>query len=419
MHLSFPLSRIEGRASLRVEVEGKIVRAVELRVEESSRLFEQWLVGKACEDVPSLVQRVCGVCGFAHLIAALKALESIAGLTLPEPVVVLRKLALIAGTCWSHITHLYFMVLPDCLGYESIFDVLKERKEGKLGLRMQELAARALTRLLGGNVHGMRARVGGFYKLPTQRELQQLQKEFLQLQRMSKQALEFFSNLHFLDFEREVPQLALCNHQNYTLYEGKVLSSTGVEFETTHYSEYLKEFSKAYTNAKHCLFQGKVFAVGALARMQLNQKYASNELVKELAKKLNFNSPFSNNLAQALEVLELTTQALEMLEELKLGQQLRPAGLEGGESVASLEAPRGTLYHHYKVRSGKIERANIITPTAQNLECIEADIRTFLPKLLDLPEAQFKLKLEQLIRSYDPCISCSTHFLELKLSKIA
>jgi coenzyme F420-reducing hydrogenase alpha subunit len=411
------LTKIEGHARLVVELERKRVKGVRFDVFESSRLFEQVLRGRSYEQVLQIVQRICGVCGFVHLINAIKALEAAFGVEPSEQTVKLRKLFLAAGTIQSHVTHLYFMSLPDYLGYEGIIQMVRRRrKETRDALKFQELARGALELLGGRAVHQITLDIGGFKKLPTKAKLESLLDQFKAMESLASSTAELFSSLSFPEFESPTNYLALSNERSYALYEGVARSTNGIAFPPAFYRKHLQELKKEYTNAKHCLLDGKSFMVGALARLNLNHRYLCDEAKRFAIKPQN---PFLNNLAQAIELVQLVHDSIRTLEEL-LGSSMRmeraKLRIRAGRGIAATEAPRGTLFHEYVTnKKGFVIDANIITPTAQNLENLEKDLRKFLPSVLSLGRDELVLELEKLIRAYDPCISCATHFLELEL----
>jgi coenzyme F420-reducing hydrogenase alpha subunit len=411
------LSKIEGHARLVVELERKRVKRVRFDVFESSRLFEQVLVGRSYEQVLQIVQRICGVCGFVHLLNAIKALEEAFGIEPSEQSIKLRKLFLATGIIQSHVTHLYFMSLPDYLGYDDVVQMArKRRREVRDALRFQELAMDALALLGGRAVHQIAIGIGDFKRLPTQVRLEGLLNRFKAMKSLALSTARLFSSLSFPEFRSPTSYLALSDGRSYALYEGKVKSTDGMAFQPRFYKRHLRELRKDYTNAKHCLLEGRRFMVGALARLTINHRYLCDE-AKEFA--IKPQNPFLNNLAQAIELVQLTHDSIRILDEL-LESGIKMEGtkvrVRAGKGIAVTEAPRGTLFHEYTTnRSGFVVDANIITPTAQNLENLENDLRRFLPSVLGLRRDELVLELEKLIRAYDPCISCATHFLELEL----
>jgi coenzyme F420-reducing hydrogenase alpha subunit len=201
--------------------------------------------------------------------------------------------------------------------------------------------------------------------------------------------------------------------------EGHISCVSGQCLITKDYDKHLKEFFNPDSTAKFVQIAGKSYAVGALARINNNLKFLSKDAKKIItSNKIKFPNynPFFNNFAQAVETVHLFDRCIEILTKLKLKEEPLPKiKPKAGRGIGVLEAPRGILFHDYTFnKKGEVVKANIITPTSQNLMNIENDIKDFLPGLLKYKKPRIALELEKLIRAYDPCISCSTHFLEVK-----
>jgi len=419
------LTKIEGHGSLVINVKDKNVEELHLDVFESSRFFEPILAGRKYSEASEISSRICGICAIAHYFTALKAIERALGVDPSDQTVELRKLLYLAGDLQSHVAHIYFLALPDYLGYESAFVMAKDHPEDvKRALRMRKLA-NDLIEVIGGRlIHPFTPVVGGFSSLPTRGGLEELLKRFRHVSDDVQATVDLLKSLDMPEFERKTEYLALVKNGTYPIYDGEEIASTdGPSFPVTNYREQIKEFLVPYSTAKHSIHQttGKSFSVGPLARLNINRKYLSDnakETIDRIGVKFPSSNPFMYNVARTIEVVHYIDEITGILEELL------EAGLRGeepevrakaGEGIAATEAPRGTLYYHFKLDgNGKIEYANIVTPTAQNLENMEDDIRAIVPQLLSLPREKLILILEELIRAYDPCMTCSTHFLEVK-----
>ncbi len=234
---------------------------------------------------------------------------------------------------------------------------------------------------------------------------------------------ELFSSLQYPLFERETEYISLKQLDGFPLLTGDIVSSKGLNIKAKDYTKYMNEYIVPYSTAKFAVKDGKSYFVGALARVNNNQKLlckdAENIIRKSKYKFPSYN-PFVNNFAQALELIHWIDRAIEIIEKWEFKkeyeQEIKPKAEKG---IAVTEAPRGLLFHKYEFDSkGFVKKCNIITPTCQFLRNLEEDIREYVSKnLIDKPEKELKLEIEKLIRAYDPCFSCSTHFLELDLKR--
>jgi len=419
------LTKVEGHGSLVLNITDRKVEELRLDIPEGSRFFESILVGRNYSEAAEISSRICGICAIAHYLTALKAVERALGVTPSEQTIELRRLLYLAGDLQSHLAHIYFLALPDYLGYESALAMIKDRPDDvRRALRMRELANNLVEAIGGRLIHPFTPIVGGFSSFPTRVELMGLLERFKGARKDAMAAVDLFASIDLPEFERKTEYLALRGEGAFPIYEGgEVASSLGPSFPVAAYEEQIEEFVVPYSTAKHSVRKstGKSFSVGPLARLNLNMKYlsdAAKESIERACAKFPNSNPFMNNLARTIEIVHFMDEivgTLERLLEAGLKEEKPEVRVRAGEGIAATEAPRGTLYHHFKVGGrGKIEHANIVTPTAQNLENIECDLRALAPELLDLPKDKLVLTLEELIRAYDPCITCSTHLLSVK-----
>jgi coenzyme F420-reducing hydrogenase alpha subunit len=420
------LTRIEGHGSLTINVRDRRVEELRLDIFEGSRFFESLLVGRKCSDAAEISSRICGICAIAHYLTALKAVERALGVVPSEQTVELRRLLYLAGNIQSHVAHLYFLALPDYLGYESAFAMLKERPEDvKRAFRMRELANDLIEAIGGRLIHPFTLVIGGTTSLPPKSKLEGLLKCFRRARKDALDTADLLASLEMPSFERETEYLALRKGEMFPIYDGEEIASTdGLSFPVMNYHEQIKEFVVPHSTAKHSVRKssGRSFSVGPLARINLNGRYlsdAARDWMGGAGVRFPSSSPFMNNIARAVEVIHYIDEVASALERLLgagLAEERPEVKMRAGEGIAATEAPRGTLYYHFKLNGeGRIEYADIITPTAQNLENMEEDLRALAPKLLELPRKEMVLILEELIRAYDPCITCSTHLLQVKL----
>jgi len=416
---------VEGHGSLVIDIKNRKVKDLRLNIFEGSRFFEPLLKGRGYDEVPEISSRICGICVIAHHLTAVKAVEKALGVTPSEQTIELRKLLDLAGLVQSHVLHLYFLALSDYLGYESTLAMIGEHPEVvKRALRMKKLANDASELIAGSPMRQATPVIGGFTSLPTKHQLEHLLRRMKDAKTDAIKTLDLFASLKVPEFERKVECFALAKEKTFAIYDGEQIASTeGLYFPVEEYQQHIKEFVVPYSTAKHSISvsTGESFLVGALARINVNKQHLSDgakEAMDRIEVRFPNYNPYMNNLAQALEIVHSIDQivcTLEKLLDVGVKDEKPEVKVRAGEGVAATEAPRGTLYHHYKINNaGRVEYANIITPTAQNLKNMEEDLKAVVPQLLDLPKDEIVLNLEKLIRAYDPCISCSTHFLETK-----
>jgi coenzyme F420-reducing hydrogenase alpha subunit len=297
----------------------------------------------------------------------------------------------------------------------------KRHEEVHRALRLEKIST-DIIRLIGGRpIHPVAADIGRFTDVPTKEKLEMVLKKFKEMKEDAGKTAKLFMSFRTPNFQNLTRQCALKKEGDYPLYDGKICTTDGIEFDPKNYKKYLTEYMKKYSTAVNIKFNDECLIVGSLARLNLNYKNLSDdakELLNSSRIKLPSYSPYLNNLAQAIELVHFIDEGIKITENL-LSFNLKKEQIKikpnVGVGITAIEAPRGVLYHHYKLdKNGVIQYANIITPTEQNLDSIENDIKKIFPTISHLPREKITLELEKLIRAYDPCISCPTHFLEVK-----
>jgi len=415
------ITKIEGHASLRVVVEDNKLKTVELGAFEGARFFEGLIVGRKYYEVPIITSRICGICSCIHVTASLQAIENAFGVKVSEQTRLLRELLCVGERIRSHASHLYLFALPDYLGYESALAMApKHKEEVNKALELIKLGNNIVTAIGGRDMHPIAGVVGGFTKIPDKEEFKELLNRLKKQKRDAIKTVELFAKLKYPKFERQTQYFALYDN-GYSTISGDVRSSDK-KIKPKSYKEHIKEVIKEYSTAKFSTINGRSFMVGSLARVNNNHDTMSKDtkkLIKKLKLRFHIYNPFYNNLCQALELVNHFDRAIEMLEDLELKEE-EPVKVivRQGRGVSCVEAPRGLLFHDYEFdESGKLVKANIITPTAQNLNNLEQDLWAYLPIILNKSDDKVKLEIEKLIRAYDPCFSCSAHFLEMDLER--
>ena len=416
------ICKIEGHAHLTLKIENSKVVKAELKAAEGARFFEALVLNKKVKDVQEVVSRICGICSCAHSVAAVQALEKALDIKPEGKQILIRELLTIGERIRSHSTHLYFLALPDYLGYDSALTMnAKYPKEVNDAIYLISTGNKVVEVAGGREIHPF-LDIKEDFKLSKQ-EIDDLIERLKESLKISEKTMGLFSELKYPELRREVDYLCLKEENGkYANISGKVVSNSG-NLNLRDYKHHLKENIKEYATSKFVLKDDKPYLTGAIARVKNNLEILKKEhdLRKYLNKLLvNFENPFYNNLAQAIEMHYEIKKCIELLNELKKIGEITPKGevkIKSGEGVSAVEAPRGTLFHEYKINEkGEISYCNIITPTAQNLNMMEQDIIKYVDILLKKETTKEKIvsEVEKLIRAYDPCFSCSTHFLKVK-----
>lgn len=420
------LSKIEGHLDMDVIIEDGKITDVKFMIMENKRFFEKAIIGKPFLQIPQLLSRICGTCSVAHLLAAIEAVEHALGYKPSEQTVLLRKLLTYGLMIRDHALHLYIFTMPDVIGKDSILDFDEnDEKEGRLLHDMFDLkrAGNKLSTIIGGRaVHAPFPMPGGFVKYPTEQEIKETAEELKKVRDKIFFAMEIFDTCDF-KLERKTRFVGL-KTDDYSFLDGPALCSEGgFCVPEKHFRQQLKEVVIPYSTALGYTLHGEEYMVGALSRMNVNRDALHPNTQRDAAKyiaKFPSIDVYNNNLAQAIETLHSIDHAIEILETLKIdptpADKIPP---KAGEGVGVIEAPRGTLYHYVKLdEAGVVLEAEVVVPTAQNQINIENDIRALVQVYLDkdgenLDRDHVKFEIEKLIRAYDPCMSCATHFLKL------
>ncbi|MCS7118756.1 MAG: Ni/Fe hydrogenase subunit alpha [Archaeoglobaceae archaeon] len=410
------VTQIEGHGKIHFDIrDGKVVE-VRVEIQEGSRLFESFLRGRRAEEVPQMSSRICGVCPVPHNLAAVQALENAMGIEVSEQIKMLRELAIASQIVHSHALHLYVLAAADYLNVSGISEVYAKFPEAvKRCIRIRAVGNRGVEVVGGRAVHPINSIPGGFAKLPTRLEMEKLAKDFRSIINDCIETFNMFASLKYPRFERATEYLAIDDGKHFPAYSGRLVTNRGLKFEAREYRNYIKEFFKPYSNTKFCVMNGHGFHVGAIARVNIFKDRLNpiaSDLLKNSPIRFPSDNPFHNNLAQALEMVHYTEEAIRISEELavKLKDEERPKQTKAGTGVGVVEAPRGTLIHEYTVdENGIVRGANLIIPTGMNTTNIEEDLYAILTENIKKPKDELKKLAELLFRAYDPCLSCSTH----------
>lgn len=416
------ISKIEGHARLDVEVKANTVTRCEFAISDYKRFYSKAVEKKPAVAAPGLLSRICGTCSNAHVMASLKAIEQALGINVTSQTQARRELVNAGLYIRDHALHLIIFVLPDVYNLNSIldFDESDPQKRQLLeNLFKLKAAGNNLSVFAGGrSVHAPDLVVGGFNRPVNNLQIPKLVQELTSIRPIAIQLVELFASLNF-KFERTHHYLALRgeNHYDYLLshtlktYDGRL-------FPDRHYRQHLLHVQIPYSQASGYQFEGSDFLVGALARLNINQDLLHPNTKQSLKNALiRFPSIniYDNNLAQAIEIVDAIDYALDLLEQREFSPENPiPATRNTGDGIGIIEAPRGTLYHAAHVVDHRIDRYEVIVPTGQNQINIGNDLKQLIQENLTLSEPQLEHECEKLIRAYDPCMSCASHFLKVK-----
>ena len=416
------LARVEGEGALRVTVKDGVVHDVQLRIFEPPRFFEAFLQGRHFSEVPDIVARICGICPVAYQMSAVHALESIFGVTVDGPLRDLRRLLYCAEWIESHTLHIYMLHGPDFLGFESGIDMAKSYPDiVKRGLRLKK-AGNDLLALLGGrSVHPVSVKVGGFSKVPSKKDLASIKEDLLWVRDAAIETVKWVAGFEFQDPEHDYIFVSLRSAMEYPMNEGRIASSRTLDIPTQEFEQHFSEEQVPYSHALQCTLNGASYFVGPLARLHLNYERlsaVSKHTLADTGLRLPFTRASMGIVARAVEVLFAVDEALRIIDQYQPPPEPAiPIEVKPGTGMAATEAPRGILYHRYRVQDdGRIQEAKIVPPTSQNQSRIEEDLRAYLPGILHLSNKEAAINCEKIIRSYDPCISCATHSLKLDIA---
>jgi sulfhydrogenase subunit alpha len=418
------LARVEGEGALYVKMRGDKITDVQFKIFEPPRFFEAFLRGRMYSEAPDITARICGICPIAYQMSAVHAMEDAFGVHVDGQLRALRRLVYCGEWIESHVLHIFMLHAPDFLGYPDAIHMAQDHPEMvKRALQLKK-AGNAIVALVGGReIHPVNVRVGGFYKVPSKQEFTRLVEQLKWGRDAALDTVRWVAQLPFPDFEQDYEFVALRHPEEYPLNEGRLVSNKGLSIAVRQYEDHFVEEHVAHSNALHSLLKERgAYFVGPLARYNLNFDRLS-PLAQEAARAAGLGptcrNPFQSIIVRSVEVLYAFDEALRIIEQYEMPSQpaaeLLPRASVG---YAITEAPRGILYHHYRLDDeGLILDAKIIPPTSQNQKTIENDLRHYVEQALHLPKEQLTWQCEQAIRNYDPCISCATHFLKLYIER--
>ena len=417
------LARVEGEGSLHIKLKEGKVEDLALRIFEPPRFFEAFLVGRSYLEVPDITARICGICPVAYQMSSARALEKIVDIEIPGDVRTLRRLLYLGEWVESHVLHAFLLHAPDFLGYESALEMARDHPDVvKAALKLKQWGNRIMEVIGGRSVHPVSPRVGGFHRAPKKEELSPLLTNVEEVKRTAFDAIDWVMGLKYPDLRREVEYVSLWKSDEYPILEGRIRSNKNIDVPEEDFEKLCIESQVPYSTALRYMIGGKTpYVVGPQARVNLNHERLAPEVrdkIKELGISFPIENPYMSIIARMLETAHSVIEAEDIIKEYRVpASPYVKKEPRSGEGAAITEAPRGMLYHKYSIDSkGIVKKANIVPPTSQNQTSIEADLLELAPRLAKMQNDKATWLCEQTIRNYDPCISCSSHFLKLDLT---
>lgn len=422
------LARVEGEGALELHIKDENIESLRLKIFEPPRLFEKFLQGRSHQQVIDMVARICGICPVAYQMSAVHAIEN--AFTVPEPVYVkqLRRMFMCGEWIESHALHIHLLAAPDFLGASNAIELAQRFPDQvKRGLRLQALGNRLIKLFGGRSVHPVGVCVGGFFREPDANELILLRAELRHALDDAEQLVRWVAQLTLPNDDQEFISVCLHSDEQYAMNDGRIIATDGLDIDISRYEDYFTEFQAEYSTAKHAHYQGKPYLVGPLARLNNNWQQLHTRqlrLLAEIGLSLPSHNMFHSIIARAIEIDYALDEAIKMIDELVVRgdrpqvKQINDVlmNTETVTGIGACEAPRGILWHKYLFDDrGHVLEANIIPPTSQNQARIEQDLAWSLQQFgLSQSDDQIRHHAETVIRNYDPCISCATHFLQVK-----
>jgi len=413
------LARVEGHGNIKVRVEGGELAEARWEVVETPRFFEVMLKGKDFASAGILTARICGICSIGHCLASVRATEHAFGVEVPESAARLRLLAKHGETLQSHVLHLFFLAAPDFLGLDSAIPLVDVKPDVfALAARLKGLGNDVCDVVAGRTTHPVSIQVGGMAKMPDKHVLLELKSRLERSVDDLNATVEFFSTLDLPDFVRETEFVSLKGERDYAFIGGRLLSTDGAELPESEYRAMTNEYVTENNTSKWCKLSRDSLAVGALARLN-NNYHRLHPKARAAAVRFDLapvcHNPFMNNVAQLVECVHVVFDSIRIIGELLDAgptETMAPVKPRAGLGVGAVEVPRGILYHEYEYDDeGRIVRANCVIPTTQNNANIHHDLEALVRQFAvdGMTDERLELLCSMLVRSYDPCISCSVH----------
>lgn len=416
------ITRVEGHGNIKVDVQNGEIKECILDIVEAPRFFEAMLKGRHYSEAALITSRICGICSAGHQLASLAASEDAFGIQISEQEKCLRRLLNVGEYFESHVLHVYFLAVPDFVGAKSVLPLVNTHKDVVVrALQLKKLGHHVGNLIAGRLIHSMATNVKAMTKIPTDAVLEEIIDSLKKAKKQLKEDIKLLQALKIPAFERETEYVSLYKPGDYAFLWGNIYSSDTGETSYKNYLAMTNEYLVDHSTAKRTKHSRDSFMVGALARFNNSHEWLSAD-AKHAAADLGLKAPCYNSymitVAQFVELFHIADDGIKAAEELLNMQRTledRSFPVKAGTGVGAVEVPRGILYHEYSYDDkGYMQKANCIIPTGQNLNNIENDFRALIPTVLDKSQEEITLLLEMMVRAYDPCISCSTHILDVE-----
>ncbi len=414
-----PVARVEGHGGIEVLIEKDKVKEIKVDIFEGPRLIEKLVVGKSPDEAVSISSRICAICFVSHRLSEIISQEKAMGMKPGRKTQLLRKLAHYGEMIESHSLHYYLLALPDYFGYPDAIRMLEKHEEVAGALELKKYGNKIMEIVAGRRIHGENMRIGGFGKYPDEKELEWIKAKAYELIPVIESGIELWEKVNVPDYlEDDTVFMSVDSDEEYAFVGDRVKISTGEVFQSEEYAEIIKERVVKHSFSKRCRYKGKPYSVGALARI-INSGDKLDGLAKDYFTQLYnlrwHKNPLFNNIAQAIEILYCLEKIPALVDEIRMADdKVKGPERKTGSGVGIVEAPRGLLIHYNKLLNGKVDYADYIIPTTQNLDDMEKYMRLAAENLLKRKEQNLELPLEMIMRAYDPCISCSVHMVRVK-----
>ena len=418
------LARVEGEGGLHIRIKDNEVKDVKLKIFEPPRFFEAFLEGRRFTEAPDITARICGICPVAYQMSSVHAMEKALGVKVEGQLRALRRLLYCGEWIESHVLHAFMLHAPDFLGYQDSIQMAADHPEQvKMGLEIKKIGNALMTAVGGREIHPVNVRVGGFYRAPELSELAPFVERLEWARNASMEAVRWLSTLKYPEFEVDYEFVSMSHPDEYPFCEGRLKSNKGLDIAIEDFEEHFEEEHVKHSTSLHChLKERGNYMVGPLARFNVEYEKLP-EIAKEAARIAGLEptckNPFKSLLVRMVETVFACDEAVRIIADYQKPEQsfieVTPKKSRG---FGCSEAPRGICYHRYTMDDeGLITSARIVPPTSQNQGTIEDDLRKLIPQRLDLSEDELTWQCEQAVRNYDPCISCSCHFLKLHIER--
>ncbi len=418
------LARVEGEGAMHVKVVDGQVSDIRLEIYEPPRFFEAFLQGRHFSEPADITARICGICPVAYQMSATHAMERLAGVTVDGELRELRRLLYCGEWIESHVLHIGFLHAPDFLGYHSGIAIAADFPEMVESVLQLKKTGNQIIEVLGGRpIHPVNIRNGGFYRVPARKDLDELVGPLEHAREICIDLIRWTAGFDFPDLEQDYEFVSLRHPDEYPFNEGRIVSNRGLDIDASDFERYTTEEQVAHsTSLRSRRSSGSWYHTGPLARYANNFDLLTDD-AKDLASEVGLGpvvkNPFRSIVVRSIETFYAIDEALRLIDCYRVpAVPFVEVPETAGIGWAATEAPRGLLYHRYETdENGIITSAQIIPPTAQNQLTIESDLRHFVSANLHLDHEELERRCEQTIRNYDPCISCSTHFLRLTVER--